>query len=95
MLACSKHRKKRDVIKPKIVLINIDNSSNQGMVFTNEYVVASIGYKVVPKDGKIPKVWSIYQEPFEIPEGSRVISQAYRIGFIPSEIIKELNTAIK
>lgn len=50
---------------------------------------ASIGYKVIGADGKTPESWSIYQEPFEIDENDKVISQAYRIGFIPSKVVEK------
>lgn len=49
---------------------------------------ASLGYKVIPKNGKPPKAWSIYQEPFELPEGASILVQAHRIGFKPSEIVE-------
>jgi arylsulfatase A-like enzyme len=49
---------------------------------------ASIGYKIIDKDGTTPKVWSVYQKPFNILKGSKVIAQAYRIGFVPSEIVE-------
>lgn len=47
---------------------------------------ASLGYKIIAKDGETPEVWSVYQKPFEIPEGAKVLAQAYRIGFEPSKI---------
>ncbi|WP_276167335.1 sulfatase-like hydrolase/transferase [Zobellia alginiliquefaciens] len=49
---------------------------------------ASLGYKVMDKDGTTPKVWEVYQEPFEIPEGSKIIAQAYRIGYKPSKVVE-------
>lgn len=49
---------------------------------------ASLGYKIIRKDGKTSEVWSVYQEPFEFPEGAYVQTQAYRIGFKPSEIVE-------
>lgn len=49
---------------------------------------ASLGYKIIGNDGITPEVWSIYQTPFEIPEGATVVTQAYRIGFKPSEIVE-------
>ena len=48
---------------------------------------ASIGYKII-KDGIEPKSWSVYTEPFQVPQGSEVIALAHRIGFKPSEIIR-------
>lgn len=49
---------------------------------------ASIGYKVITKDGEIPEAWSVYQEPFELPEKNTVMFQAYRLGFIPSKVVE-------
>jgi hypothetical protein len=49
---------------------------------------ASLGYKIIQKDGDAPPIWSIYQAPFEIPPGASVVAQAYRIGFIPSEVVE-------
>ena len=49
---------------------------------------ASLGYKIISKDGKSPTAWSVYKEPFEKSEGTGLLVQAYRIGFEPSEIIK-------
>ncbi|MEQ8216944.1 MAG: sulfatase [Arenibacter sp.] len=66
---------------------NITSSNNK---ITLEYATdgASIGYKIIDKDGTTPKVWSVYQKPFNILKGSKVIAQAYRIGFVPSEIVE-------
>lgn len=52
---------------------------------------ASIGYKIIGKDGKTPKVWSIYQAPFKMPEMAHLLIQAHRIGFRPSEIVEVNN----
>ena len=49
---------------------------------------ASLGYKIIAKKGETPESWSVYQEPFEIPDGATVMVQAYRIGFEPSEIVE-------
>ncbi|WP_282055867.1 sulfatase family protein [Maribacter luteus] len=71
--------------KPEIEIINnkiLINCATEG---------ASLGYKIIGKDGNIPKVWTVYQEPFEAPEGSKLLSQAYRIGFIPSSIVEHTN----
>ena len=48
---------------------------------------ASLGYKIIDPDGVKPKVWSIYQKPFIVPQGSTIVAQAHRIGFKPSEVI--------
>jgi arylsulfatase A-like enzyme len=49
---------------------------------------ASLGYKIISKDGVKPKAWSIYQKPLIIPKAAIVLVQAHRIGFTPSEIIE-------
>ena len=48
---------------------------------------ASLGYKIIDPDGVKPKVWSIYQKPFIVPQESTILAQAHRIGFKPSEVI--------
>ncbi|CAM4221218.1 sulfatase [Zobellia nedashkovskayae] len=50
---------------------------------------ASLGYKIIDSKGVTPKAWSIYQNPFEIPAGSKVMAQAYRIGYVPSKVIEK------
>lgn len=49
---------------------------------------ASLGYKIIDQDGTKPKVWLVYQEPFTLPEASKLLVQAHRIGFEPSEIVE-------
>ena len=48
---------------------------------------ASIGYKIV-SNGNTPKSWEIYQGPFKLPEGARLMVKAHRIGFLQSNIVK-------
>ena len=50
---------------------------------------ASIGYKIIGKDGVEPKVWSVYQEPLAVAAGIKIQVQAHRIGFLKSETIRE------
>jgi N-sulfoglucosamine sulfohydrolase len=50
---------------------------------------ASIGYKIIPKNGTAPESWTVYQQPFEFLEGATIQSQAYKIGFKPSEVISK------
>ena len=50
---------------------------------------ASLGYKVISKEGTTPKVWQVYSQPFQIPEGSKVVAQAYRIGYEPSAVVEK------
>lgn len=49
---------------------------------------ASIGYKVIEKDGEEPVSWAVYMEPITITDGSQILTIAHRIGFKASEIIK-------
>ena len=47
---------------------------------------ASIGYKIILADEKTPMAWSVYQEPFQLPEGAKVLAKSHRIGFVPSSV---------
>ncbi len=49
---------------------------------------ASIGYKVIGTERVEPGGWTVYQKPFEVKQGSRLMVVADRIGFEPSEIIQ-------
>ncbi len=49
---------------------------------------ASIGFKIIGADGETPKSWTVYEEPFVITEGSRLLVQAHRIGFKASEVVE-------
>lgn len=51
---------------------------------------ASIGYKILDKDGGTSEVWNVYQEPFDVPQGAKVIAKAHRIGFLPSEVVESI-----
>ena len=63
------------------------DSSDGEIVITCSTEGASIGYQILRSDNTKPASWSIYTAPFKVPSGSRVIVQAHRIGFKPSEII--------
>ncbi|WP_298551324.1 sulfatase [uncultured Algibacter sp.] len=45
---------------------------------------ASIGYKVKYESSKTPDNWTVYDEPFSVPENTKLIVQSHRIGFKPS-----------
>ncbi|MDP5231277.1 MAG: sulfatase, partial [Cellulophaga sp.] len=49
---------------------------------------ASVGYKVVRKDGIIPKNWEVYKEPIVCDEDSKLITVAHRIGYKPSKSVE-------
>jgi len=65
----------------------IITSSTGKIVITCSTEGASLGYKIIGSDGIAPKVWSVYQEPFSPPGGTKLLVKAHRIGFEPSEII--------
>ena len=50
---------------------------------------ASIGYKIMDGSGTSPDVWTIYNEPFELPQNSKLLVKAHRIGFLPSKIVHQ------
>ncbi len=75
--------------KTKPVTLEPTIVSSEGKItISSKTPGASLGYKIIPKSGTVPKVWTIYQEPFELPREARIVTQAHRIGFEPSEIIK-------
>ena len=49
---------------------------------------ASIGYKIIEKGAKLPKSWEVYQNSIVLPQGSKLVVQAHRIGFKPSKTIE-------
>ncbi len=49
---------------------------------------ASIGYKIIGSDGDEPLTWSVFTQPFEMPTNYRLLVQAHRIGFEPSEVVE-------
>lgn len=73
--------------KPLTLDPSVENS-NGLITITCSTDGASIGYKVVMNPTNPPRSWSIYQEPFEIPEGAELWVQAHRIGFEPSQTLK-------
>ena len=50
---------------------------------------ASIGYKLINSDGEQSPTWSIYQEPIDIEEVESIWVKAHRIGYNPSQVIKQ------
>lgn len=49
---------------------------------------ASIGYKIIDEDKKTPESWKVYQNPIGLPEGSRLLVKAHRIGYMPSKTVE-------
>lgn len=54
---------------------------------------ASLGYKMITKDGLKPAAWSVYQKPLILSTTATLLVQAHRIGFKPSPLIQ--NTIVK
>ena len=73
----------------------IINSFDGKITITCPTEGASLGYKIIDQDGAVPKEWSVYQEPFTLPEASKLLVQAHRIGFKPSEIIENTIVNLK
>lgn len=59
------------------------------LLITCETEGASIGYKIVNDKSEIPDVWTVYTEPFELPQGSSINVIAHRIGYLPSKTIRK------
>jgi len=75
--------------QPKTINPVISISENKISINT-ETEGASIGYKIISGNGVAPKSWSVYNSPLnDIKKGSRLLIQAHRIGFKPSEIITQ------
>ncbi|TBN03698.1 DUF229 domain-containing protein [Hyunsoonleella flava] len=72
--------------QPKTAVPNILNQSGT-ISISCDTKGASIGYKII-KDGKTPKSWEIYHNPIELPEASKVLVRAHRIGFVPSDTVE-------
>ncbi|ALJ06747.1 sulfatase [Pseudalgibacter alginicilyticus] len=47
---------------------------------------SSIGYKII--NDSVPSSWSIYKAPFKVFDGDKILVQAHRIGYKPSDIIE-------
>ena len=71
--------------------IPIINSNKGRVIISCETKGASIGYKILTGEGKESKTWNVYQEPIEVPAGSKLIAIAHRIGFKPSKKVEIKN----
>jgi arylsulfatase A-like enzyme len=49
---------------------------------------ASIGFKLIKKDDKLPKSWEVYQNPIELLKGEKILAKAHRIGFKSSQTVQ-------
>jgi hypothetical protein len=49
---------------------------------------ASIGYKIIDGQGKPPKAWSVYTQPFDVSKEKKLLVQAHRIGYKASKTVK-------
>ncbi|WP_020533717.1 sulfatase family protein [Flexithrix dorotheae] len=70
-----------------VTLDPIVTTSEKKVTITCDTQGASIGYKIVTKNGA-PVSWNVYQKPFKVQEGDRLLVQAHRIGFKPSELLE-------
>ncbi len=61
--------------------------TNDRISITCETAGASIGFKIVRND-HIPQKWDVYTEPFSITGNEKILVQAHRIGYEPSESIE-------
>jgi arylsulfatase A-like enzyme len=74
-------------IQPKTKSPIVDILDNK-IVISSETEGASIGYKIISANGEEPKSWSVYNKQLNnFNKGSRLLAQAHRIGFEPSDII--------
>ena len=61
----------------------------QGKItITCETKGASIGYKLMDKNGNTPNAWSVYQQPILISDNESIVVKAHRIGFKASEQVQ-------
>ncbi|XCF05481.1 sulfatase [Tamlana crocina] len=64
-------------------------TAKDGLVqVTCETEGASIGYKIMGQDGNTPQSWEVYQEPVQLPKGTKLLVQTHRIGFEPSDVVE-------
>ena len=79
---------KPETSKPQVI------SSGGKITITCPTIGASLGYKIIDGGQTPQKSWTPYQGPLEPNQGSKLLVQAHRIGFKPSEIVEiELNNA--
>ncbi len=75
-----------DGIQPKTKEVQV--SLDQGIIdLSSKTKGASIGYKIV-KDTAMAKdlAWKIYDKPFKLSSGQKLLTIAHRIGYLPSDI---------
>ncbi len=65
----------------------ISRQNNATISITCSTEGASIGYKII-RDGKVPSSWQVYTGPFDLEKGEKLIVQAHRIGYEPSDNIE-------
>lgn len=66
----------------------IITNDNEKVTLSCETEGASIGFKIIEKGGKSPKSWEVYQNAIGLSQGSKLVVQAHRIGFKPSETVQ-------
>jgi arylsulfatase A-like enzyme len=64
-------------------------SNIEGLIsLKSETTGASIGYRILPKEGKPSNVWQVYTEAFRLPEDTKIEVKAHRIGYLPSKSVR-------
>ena len=66
----------------------IINNDNGRVTISCETEGASIGFKVVENGEKAQKYWEVYKNTIELPKGAKLLVQAHRIGYKPSETVQ-------
>ncbi len=76
-------------IQPVTVKPKITSAANGKIAMDSDTEGASIGYKIINQEHRdVPKAWSIYQNPIDLPKGAKVMAKAHRIGFKASETVR-------
>ena len=66
----------------------IIKNENGKVTISCETEGASIGFKVVENGEKAQKYWEVYKNTIELPKGAKLLVQAHRIGYKPSETVQ-------
>jgi len=66
--------------------IEIENSM---VSLTNDAPGVSLGYQILAKGDTLGTTWQVYTEPFQVAEDETVAAVAHRIGYKPSEVIRQ------
>lgn len=72
--------------QPETALPNIAVENNKVRIDCST-AGASIGYKIIEQDEDDTASWTVYQKPFQVKKGSKLLVKAHRIGFQSSKTI--------